>query len=176
MPKKPIISTWAGTEELPANWASLCIRPMVSVAWGAKLLQRALLTACFPSEQYSGGFLLAAYLKYLMLLLIKSINFSACTRGKHFAGSGPGLVRYRRKAQAHNQGGVFACRLLEIFNVAADKIHKFFLVLITEPVDLHQAGDEGALRRRGSVPFKSIVPNPGTSLPAGWFSFWIILS
>ncbi len=31
MPKKPIISTWAGTEELPANWASLCIRPMVSV-------------------------------------------------------------------------------------------------------------------------------------------------
>ena len=52
--------------------------------------------------------------------------------------------------------GVFACRPLEIFNVAADKIHKFFLVLITEPVDLHQAGDEGALRRRGSVPFKEI--------------------
>ena len=31
MPKKPIISTWAGTEEEPANWASECIRPMVSV-------------------------------------------------------------------------------------------------------------------------------------------------
>ena len=31
MPRKPIISTWAGTEEEPANWASLCIRPMVSV-------------------------------------------------------------------------------------------------------------------------------------------------
>ena len=30
-PRKPIISTWAGTEEEPANWASLCIRPMVSV-------------------------------------------------------------------------------------------------------------------------------------------------
>ena len=31
MPKKPIISTWAGTELDPANWASECIRPMVSV-------------------------------------------------------------------------------------------------------------------------------------------------
>ncbi len=31
MPKKPIISTWAGTELEPANWASECIRPMVSV-------------------------------------------------------------------------------------------------------------------------------------------------
>ena len=31
MPKKPIISTWAGTEEEPANCASECIRPMVSV-------------------------------------------------------------------------------------------------------------------------------------------------
>ena len=31
MPRKPIISTWAGTEEEPANWASECIRPMVSV-------------------------------------------------------------------------------------------------------------------------------------------------
>ena len=30
-PRKPIISTWAGTEEEPANWASPCIRPMVSV-------------------------------------------------------------------------------------------------------------------------------------------------
>ena len=30
-PRKPIISTWAGTEEEPANWASECIRPMVSV-------------------------------------------------------------------------------------------------------------------------------------------------
>ncbi|RWX47524.1 hypothetical protein H206_06338 [Candidatus Electrothrix aarhusensis] len=31
MPIKPIISTWAGTEEDPANWASECILPMVSV-------------------------------------------------------------------------------------------------------------------------------------------------
>ena len=31
MPRKPIISTCAGTEEEPANWASECIRPMVSV-------------------------------------------------------------------------------------------------------------------------------------------------
>ena len=31
IPRKPIISTWAGTDEDPANWASLCIRPMVSV-------------------------------------------------------------------------------------------------------------------------------------------------
>ena len=31
MPRKPIISTWAGTEEEPANWASECIQPMVSV-------------------------------------------------------------------------------------------------------------------------------------------------
>ena len=31
IPRKPIISTWAGTEDEPANWASLCIRPMVSV-------------------------------------------------------------------------------------------------------------------------------------------------
>ncbi len=31
IPKKPIISTWAGTELEPANWASECIRPMVSV-------------------------------------------------------------------------------------------------------------------------------------------------
>ena len=31
MPMRPIISTCAGTEEEPANWASLCIRPMVSV-------------------------------------------------------------------------------------------------------------------------------------------------
>jgi len=31
MPIKPIISTWAGTEEEPANWASECILPMVSV-------------------------------------------------------------------------------------------------------------------------------------------------
>ena len=31
MPKKPIIYTWAGTELEPANWASECIRPMVSV-------------------------------------------------------------------------------------------------------------------------------------------------
>jgi len=30
-PRKPIISTWAGTEEEPANCASPCIRPMVSV-------------------------------------------------------------------------------------------------------------------------------------------------
>lgn len=31
MPMRPIISTWAGTEEEPANWASECMRPMVSV-------------------------------------------------------------------------------------------------------------------------------------------------
>ena len=31
MPIKPIISTCAGTEEEPANCASECIRPMVSV-------------------------------------------------------------------------------------------------------------------------------------------------
>ena len=31
MPMRPIISTWAGTEEEPANWASPCIRPMESV-------------------------------------------------------------------------------------------------------------------------------------------------
>ena len=31
MPRKPIISTCAGTEEEPANCASECIRPMVSV-------------------------------------------------------------------------------------------------------------------------------------------------
>mgnify|MGYP003298799656 CR=1 FL=1 len=31
MPRKPIISTWAGTDEEPANWASECIRPIVSV-------------------------------------------------------------------------------------------------------------------------------------------------
>ena len=31
IPRKPIISTWAGTEEEPANCASECIRPMVSV-------------------------------------------------------------------------------------------------------------------------------------------------
>ena len=31
MPRKPIISTWAGTELEPANWASECIRPRVSV-------------------------------------------------------------------------------------------------------------------------------------------------
>ena len=31
IPRKPIISTCAGTDEDPANWASLCIRPMVSV-------------------------------------------------------------------------------------------------------------------------------------------------
>ena len=30
-PRKPIISTCAGTEEEPANCASECIRPMVSV-------------------------------------------------------------------------------------------------------------------------------------------------
>ena len=30
-PRKPIISTCAGTEEQPANCASECIRPMVSV-------------------------------------------------------------------------------------------------------------------------------------------------
>ncbi len=31
IPMKPIISTWAGTEEEPANCASECIRPNVSV-------------------------------------------------------------------------------------------------------------------------------------------------
>jgi len=31
MPINPIISTCAGTEEEPANWASECMRPMVSV-------------------------------------------------------------------------------------------------------------------------------------------------
>ena len=31
MPRKPIISTWAGTELDPANCASECIRPIVSV-------------------------------------------------------------------------------------------------------------------------------------------------
>ena len=31
IPRKPIISTCAGTDEEPANCASLCIRPMVSV-------------------------------------------------------------------------------------------------------------------------------------------------
>ena len=31
MPRNPIISTCAGTEEEPANWASECMRPMVSV-------------------------------------------------------------------------------------------------------------------------------------------------
>ena len=31
MPIRPIISTCAGTEEEPANWASECILPMVSV-------------------------------------------------------------------------------------------------------------------------------------------------
>ena len=31
MPRNPIISTCAGTEDDPANWASLCMRPMVSV-------------------------------------------------------------------------------------------------------------------------------------------------
>ena len=31
MPLRPIISTCAGTEEEPANWASECMRPMVSV-------------------------------------------------------------------------------------------------------------------------------------------------
>ena len=31
IPRKPIISTWAGTDEEPANWASECIRPIVSV-------------------------------------------------------------------------------------------------------------------------------------------------
>ena len=31
MPRKPIISTCAGTEEEPANWASECMRPRVSV-------------------------------------------------------------------------------------------------------------------------------------------------
>ena len=31
MPRKPIISTCAGTEDEPANCASECMRPMVSV-------------------------------------------------------------------------------------------------------------------------------------------------
>ena len=31
MPRKPIISTWAGTDYEPANWASECMRPKVSV-------------------------------------------------------------------------------------------------------------------------------------------------
>ena len=31
MPMRPIISTCAGTDELPANYASECILPMVSV-------------------------------------------------------------------------------------------------------------------------------------------------
>ena len=31
IPRNPIISTWAGTDEEPANWASECIRPIVSV-------------------------------------------------------------------------------------------------------------------------------------------------
>ena len=31
IPISPIISTCAGTEEEPANWASECILPMVSV-------------------------------------------------------------------------------------------------------------------------------------------------
>ena len=31
MPIRPIISTWAGTEEEPANWASPCMRPIESV-------------------------------------------------------------------------------------------------------------------------------------------------
>jgi hypothetical protein len=31
IPRKPIISTWAGTELDPANWASECIRPIMSV-------------------------------------------------------------------------------------------------------------------------------------------------
>ena len=31
MPMRPIMSTCAGTEEEPANWASECMRPMVSV-------------------------------------------------------------------------------------------------------------------------------------------------
>ena len=31
MPRKPIISTCAGTDDEPANWASECIRPIVSV-------------------------------------------------------------------------------------------------------------------------------------------------
>jgi len=31
IPMRPIISTWAGTEEEPANWASECMRPIVSV-------------------------------------------------------------------------------------------------------------------------------------------------
>lgn len=34
IPRKPIISTCAGTDEEPANWASECMRPIVSVrAW-----------------------------------------------------------------------------------------------------------------------------------------------
>ena len=31
IPIRPIISTWAGTDEEPANCASECIRPIVSV-------------------------------------------------------------------------------------------------------------------------------------------------
>ena len=31
MPRNPIISTCAGTEDEPANWASECMRPIVSV-------------------------------------------------------------------------------------------------------------------------------------------------
>ena len=31
IPRNLIISTWAGTDEEPANWASECIRPIVSV-------------------------------------------------------------------------------------------------------------------------------------------------
>ena len=31
IPIRPIISTWAGTDEEPANWASECILPIVSV-------------------------------------------------------------------------------------------------------------------------------------------------
>ena len=31
MPMRPIMSTCAGTEEEPANWALECMRPMVSV-------------------------------------------------------------------------------------------------------------------------------------------------
>ena len=31
MPRNPIISTCAGTDDDPANWASECIRPIVSV-------------------------------------------------------------------------------------------------------------------------------------------------
>ena len=34
IPRNPIISTWAGTDDEPANCASECMRPMVSVrAW-----------------------------------------------------------------------------------------------------------------------------------------------